>query len=266
MTKKTGKPAAGQQWNAEHYDKQIGFVSELGKGLIALLKAQAGERILDLGCGTGDLAYEIAQMGAHCVGIDYSQEMIDKARSKYPGVRFEQADGQAFRLKDGEQPYDAVFSNAALHWMKRPEQVAESVWLALRPGGRFVAEFGGAGNVETIFCAVRDTVKTYGIDAGERDPWYFPTIGEYASILENQGFQVGYAELYDRPTRLSDGEQGMRHWLKAFAGVFFEGLTEKEKEEAADRCVQLVKPVLYEGGQWMADYRRIRVHAMRPWR
>ncbi|SDC04636.1 Ubiquinone/menaquinone biosynthesis C-methylase UbiE [Paenibacillus sp. UNCCL117] len=259
----SNNPIPAQQWNAQHYDQQIHFVSELGKGVVALLDPQPGERILDLGCGTGDLAEEISRSGAECAGIDYSQEMIDQAKVKYPKLTFRQADGEAFRLQPGEQPYDAVFSNAALHWMKRPERVAESVWLALKPGGRFVAEFGGSGNVQTIVQAICQEVEAYGIDWRARYPWYFPTIGEYASVLERQGFEVGYAQLYDRPTRLSDGEQGMRHWLNAFAGVFLEGLGPKNREEVIERCIRTMRPTLHNGEYWEADYRRIRIQAIK---
>ncbi|WP_159887513.1 class I SAM-dependent methyltransferase [Paenibacillus puerhi] len=253
-----------QQWNAQHYDQQINFVSELGKGVVTLLNPQPGERILDLGCGTGDLAKEISRSGAACVGFDYSQEMFDQAKVKYPEIPFRQEDGEAFRLQPGEQPFDAVFSNAALHWMKHPERVVEAVWLALKPGGRFVAEFGGAGNVQTIVEAICREVEAYGIDWRARYPWYFPTIGEYASILERQGFQVAYAQLYDRPTRLSDGEKGMHHWLKAFAGVFLEGLSPQQQEQALARSIQAMRPALYNGEYWEADYRRIRVYAVKP--
>ncbi|MEK8126893.1 methyltransferase domain-containing protein [Paenibacillus filicis] len=257
-------PSPSQQWNAQHYDEQISFVSQLGRGVVALLNPQPGERILDLGCGTGDLAEEISRTGAECTGIDYSQDMIDQAKVKYPSLQFRQADGEVFRLEAGEQPYDAVFSNAALHWMKRPELVVESVWLALRPGGRFVAEFGGAGNVGRIVQAICREMENLGLDWKSRYPWYFPTIGEYASILEQQGFRVGFAELFDRPTRLSDGDNGMRHWLQAFAGTFLKGLSTQEKEQVVDSCIRELRPSLFNGEYWEADYRRIRVHAVKP--
>lgn len=253
-----------QRWDAEHYDERIGFVSRLGQSLIGLLQPKPAERILDLGCGTGDLTHQISLSGAVVTGLDCSETMIAKAKEKYPELRFVEADGETFRLEEGEAPYDAVFSNAALHWMQKPDKAIESVWLSLRPGGRFVAEFGGFGNVGAIIQALTSAVESYGVPVEKRYPWYFPSIGEYASLLEKQGFAVGYAELYDRPTPLDGGERGLRHWLAAFAGTFFAGLSEAEKEEVCLRCEAGLRPKLYDGKQWIADYRRIRIKAVKP--
>lgn len=252
------------RWNAGHYDEQIGYVSRLGRGLIELLKPMAGERVLDLGCGTGDLAYQISLSGADCTGLDSSEAMVSRARDKYPKLNFVQADGETFRLAE-QQPFDAVFSNAALHWMKRPQLVAESVWLSLKSGGRFVAEFGGRGNVQSLVGAVIQAMND--LDRGAENigsPWYFPSIGEYTALLERQGFDVGYAELYDRPTPLDGGEQGLRHWLEAFAGGLLAGLTAAVREDVYRSCEERLRPALWDGRQWIADYRRLRVTAVKP--
>ncbi|BCJ86317.1 methyltransferase domain-containing protein [Effusibacillus dendaii] len=247
-------------WNACLYDKKIGFVSELGKGVVDLLDPQPGEQILDVGCGTGDLSAEVKKRGAVPVGIDLSEKMIEQARSKYPSIRFEVANAETFRI---ESTFDAVFSNAALHWMRHPEQVAESIWLALRPGGRFVAEFGGKGNVETIIRGIGEVLaESYGINADERNPWYFPSVGEYGSLLEAQGFRVIYAVHFDRPTVLQDDE-GMMDWLNMFADDFLQGFTERERTEAQKQIVARLRPILYQAGKWMADYKRIRVMAIK---
>ncbi|WP_028551191.1 class I SAM-dependent methyltransferase [Paenibacillus sp. UNC451MF] len=248
-----------QKWNATFYDSKIGFVSRLGKGVVELLSPRQGERILDLGCGTGDLAYEIASHGAYCQGMDSSQDMVNQARDKYPELQFDAADAHTFRVPE---KFDAVFSNAALHWMKRPEQVIDSVGQALHKGGRFVAEFGGSGNVERIYRAIAEVLKHDGIDAEERNPWYFPTIGEYSALLEQHGFEVRYMELFDRPTELVDGEEGMNHWLHTFAGMFFVGLTEEQKREAYTQCCSILRNDLYNGKFWTADYRRLRFAAV----
>lgn len=252
-----------QKWDAKHYDERIGFVSQLGVGLIELLAPQPGERILDLGCGTGDLAQQIAECGAICVGTDYSADMIEKAQGKYPDLSFRVADAEQFRLERGEAPYDAVFSNAALHWMKRPEAVIESVGMALRPGGRFVAEFGGSGNVGAIVEALTNELERIGVDWKARFPWYFPSVGEYAPLLEQGGFEVRYAELYDRPTPLGSGEDGLNNWLLAFAGSLLSGIDSDTQREIAVNCASALKPKLYRGGEWIADYRRLRVTAKR---
>lgn len=258
-----GKESTGQKWDAKHYDDQIGYVSKLGRGLLELLQAQEGERIIDLGCGTGELSEQIRQRGAYCVGIDYSPEMIEAARKKYPNGSFRTADAEEFRLEPGEQPYDAVFSNAAMHWMKRPEKVIYSVGAALRFGGRFVAEFGGSGNVGSIVQALTNELDRIGIDGEARFPWYFPSIGQYAPLLEKHGFEVRCAELYDRPTPLGSGETGLSHWLHAFAGSLLAGIDPQRQAEIVANCEIALKPDLYQNGEWIADYRRLRIVAVK---
>ncbi|NOU92185.1 methyltransferase domain-containing protein [Paenibacillus sp. LMG 31456] len=248
-----------QEWNAGLYDSKIGYVSRLGKGVVELLNPQPGERIVDLGCGTGDLTNVIVQLGASCVGIDESADMVEKARSKYPEISFVAMDGHMFRL---DKTVDAVFSNAALHWMKQPERVIESARLALHEGGRFVAEFGGKRNVGHIYEAIAEVLGDYGIDAEARNPWYFPSVSEYSGLLEAQGFEVRWMELYDRPTELDDGVKGLEHWLDAFAGMFFAGLAAELKREAYARCCKLLEADLYNGKHWIADYRRLRFSAV----
>ncbi|TDG00523.1 class I SAM-dependent methyltransferase [Paenibacillus piri] len=249
-----------QQWNAGLYDSKIGYVSRLGKGVVELLAPQPGERILDLGCGTGDLTNELVRLGVRCTGMDHSPDMVDKARLKYPEIPFLAGDGHSFRV---EEPFDAVFSNAALHWMKQPERVIESVRLALRNGGRFVAEFGGNGNIGRIYEAIAAVLADFGIDAADRNPWYFPSVSEYSGLLERHGFEVRWMELYDRPTELDDGINGLGHWLEAFAGMFFAGFGEERKREAYARCGKLLEAELYNGNYWTADYRRLRFMAVK---
>lgn len=247
-------------WDAELYDSKISYVSQLGEDVVTLLQPQKGERILDIGCGTGDLTKEIADSGAVPFGIDLSSSMIEKAKQKYPELLFSIANAETFRTNE---LFDAVFSNAALHWMKKADKVAESIWLALRPGGRFVAEFGGKGNVETIIKGIADVLSEYGISATERNPWYFPSIGEYSSLLEYQGFCVTYAVHFQRPTLLTDGEYGLKHWLDSFCDDFFQGMSVSEKAAALERIIQKLRPALFKEGNWVADYARIRVIAIK---
>jgi trans-aconitate methyltransferase len=248
-------------WNPDLYDEKLSFVSDLGKELIELLHPKKGEKILDLGCGTGDLSYEISKSGATVVGMDLSPEMIEKAREKYENIQFVIENGESFRTNE---KYDAVFSNAALHWMKNAEKVVESVALALRPKGRFVAEFGGKGNVETIVKTIEAVLlQNYGINATERNPWYFPSIGEYSSLLEKFGFRVLYASHFDRPTPLVDKEQGLNHWLDSFSGDFFVGIDPSEKTLLYEEIKDRLRPYLFKDGTWIADYRRIRIVAVK---
>lgn len=249
-------------WQSGLYDSKLGFVSDLGKGVVEWLAPQQGERILDLGCGTGDLAYDISRAGAIVTGMDLSEAMIEKARDKYPDIRFVTGDAEQFRFAE---PFDAVFSNAALHWMKNAGQVAECVWHALKPGGRFVAEFGGRGNVGKVVKAIGAVLEeNYGIDASALHPWYFPSIGEYSSLLERQGFHVAFAVHFDRPTPLPDGEEGLRHWLRGFAGGYFESFSEAERSKAFADIAAKARDDLFRDDSWRLDYKRIRIKAVKP--
>ena len=201
------------KWDTGLYDDKHSFVWKHGAGLLELLAAQTGERILDLGCGTAHLTARIAEAGAEVVGIDASAPMIEEARRLYPNIRFEVVDARAFAF---DEPFDAVFSNAVLHWVKPPEKAIACVRRALKPGGRFVAEFGGRGNVRTIVSALDAASRAIGLGAWEH-PWYYPGIGEYAPLLERAGLEVTDAFLFDRPTLL-EGEEGLRHWVQMFAG------------------------------------------------
>ena len=252
---------ANNNWNTALYESKHGFVWKYGEGLIELLAPQPGEHILDLGCGTGQLTDKIAATGAKVTGIDRSEEMITKARENYPQLNFTVADATNFTL---EQPLDAVFSNAVLHWIKQPEAVINCIQQSLKPGGRFVAEFGGKGNVRQILQALIETVANSRYDLSPQvNPWYFPSIGEYTSLLEKQGLEVTYARLFDRPTPLESGDAGLTNWLKMFAGNFLSGLSTEEEKRILEQVLTRLKPTLYNDGIWKVDYRRIRIVAVK---
>jgi trans-aconitate methyltransferase len=250
------------QWNATLYDSKYSFVSRFATDLVELLSPQKGERILDLGCGTGHLTRQIANAGAEVVGIDNAVTMIEQARRNYPDLRFEVADGRDFHFPE---PFDAVFSNAALHWMKEPEWVIACIWRALKPGGRFVAELGGKGNIASILSAIHHVFEEMGYSVKpELIPWYFPSIGEYTSLLEKQGFEVTYATLFDRPTPFEDGEKGFRQWMEMFGNHLLTELPPMKHNEVITKLENWLKPKLYRDGIWVADYRRLRIVAFRP--
>jgi trans-aconitate methyltransferase len=250
------------EWKPELYDDKLGFISQYGKDMLDILNVQQGERILDLGCGTGDLSHEITQLGATVTGMDLSVEMMGRASEKYPDIKFIKGNAENFTL---DEPVNAVFSNAALHWIKNAERVVSCVWNALEYGGRFVAEFGGKGNIEIIVKSITDVLsQDYGIDANELNPWYFPSIGEYSQLLEQQGFRVTYAAHFDRPTQLEDGENGLAHWLNGLAAdVFFNDFTESEKKLIFEKIAINAKESLFDGTSWNTDYKRIRVVAIK---
>ena len=248
-------------WNTSLYEQQHAFVWQYGESLLKLLAPKAGERILDLGCGTGQLTAKIAESGAFVHGIDSSLSMIAKARDNYHQLDFVVADARNFQV---EQPLDAVFSNAVLHWIKEPDAVINCVKKALKPGGRFVAEFGGKGNVQAIVRSLLSVLSEIGCEEPEAlNPWYYPSIGEYAGLLEKQGFDVSYAVLFDRPTPLEGGSAGMVNWIEMFAGGFFAGLSEEVRSQVINEVEQRLRSTQYRDGTWIADYRRIRVVAVK---
>jgi trans-aconitate 2-methyltransferase len=248
-------------WDAALYQGKHGFVWQYGEDLLNLLSLQPGERILDLGCGTGQLTQQIAIAGAEVMGIDAAPTMIEQAKQNYPHLEFAVADARDFQV---EQPFDAVFSNAVLHWILEPDAVIRCVYQALKPGGRFVAEFGGKGNIGAIAKALYSVLSATGCASPETlSPWYFPSIGEYATRLEHQGFDVTYAVLFDRPTPLVDGDAGMANWLRMFASRFLDELPADQQTQVIQTVEQRLKPTLYREGTWTADYRRLRVVAIK---
>ena len=233
-------------WDPGLYQQSHAFVWQLGRDVIGLLDPKPGERILDVGCGTGQLSAEIARSGAAVVGIDSSEEMIAAARRNFANLRFEAAD--VTRLEFHEE-FDGVFSNAALHWMRDARPAAAAMARALKPGGRLAVEFGGHGNIRRLLAAVFRALQPLGRPAAH--PWYFPTIGEYAGILEAQGLEVQFAALFDRPTPV----QSLAEWLRMFGQQF------GADAELIARVESEAKAELLRDGQWYVDYRRLRVQA-----
>ena len=248
-------------WDAARYDSCGTFVWEHGADLVEMLAPRSCDRILDVGCGTGHLTARIAESGADVLGIDGSKSMVRQARSNYPHLCFEVVD--ALEMNLGPQ-FDAVFSNAVLHWITEPDVAASEVFNALKPGGRFVAEFGGRGNISTIIEAVhcaRERIRARPID---RKPWYFPDAGEYAALLEHLGFKVSYARLFDRPTRLGEGDGTMMTWLKTFGEPLLNDLTESQRDTVCGIAEDALRATMLDDGAWLADYVRLRVMAEKP--
>lgn len=240
-------------WNAHDYAIDAGFVPVLGGAVARLLDPQRGERILDLGCGDGVLSFDLALSGAHITGVDASPELIGGARAR--GIQAHVMDAHAMTF---DRQFDAVFSNAALHWMRGADQVIAGVARALKPGGRFVAEMGGHGNVVAITSALQAALCSSG-HAVPAFPWYFPTADDYADRLRAHGFQVRYIESQVRPTPLPTG---MRGWLRTFAPPFLAGLDATQRQRVIDAAVALLEPTQCDGrGQWTADYVRLRFDA-----
>ncbi len=246
----------GQTWSGERYETHARFVSELGAGVVKWLEPRRGERILDLGCGDGALSVRLVEAGAHVVGIDTCADLLKGARRR--GLDAREMDGHELTFRE---EFDAVFSNAALHWMTRPRDVAAGVARALRPGGRFVAEFGGHGNVAAVVTAMRAVARARGGDEAIAGPWYYPTCAEYQALLEGEGFSVNRIALIPRPTPLPTG---MKNWLITFREPFFAQFGD-ERHDVLDEVVSVLEPALRdEAGRWTADYVRLRVEAVLP--
>ncbi|HUR33090.1 MAG TPA: methyltransferase domain-containing protein [Vicinamibacterales bacterium] len=243
------------RWSPADYQQHAAFVPALGAPVLGWLAPQPGERILDLGCGDGALTQRLIEAGAVVVGVDASPEMVEAARARGIDARLADARTLAF---DAE--FDAVFSNAALHWIREADRVLAGVARALRPGGRFVAEFGGHTNVAAIDVAIRAVFARHGL--AFVSPWYYPTPDEYRRTLEACGFTVREIRLFPRPTPLPTGMLG---WLRAFGIARFDGVPAGLAAQIEAEIVDLLRPSLCdEQGQWTADYVRLQVAAVKP--
>ena len=251
--------AGKTKWDAGLYESQHAFVWQLGQGVVDLLDPKPGERVLDLGCGTGQLTSLIAERGAEVVGLDASAEMIGQARQNYPRMRFVLADAAKM---DFAGEFDAVFSNAALHWMMDAAAVAAAISRALVTGGRLVAEFGGKGNIAHIESGLSSVLPQFGVSVEKLRRTFYPSVAEYSRLLESQGLEVRFATLFDRPTPL-EGEQGMESWLRQFKWYYFEILPPEKRAKAIQSVVDNLRSVLYRDGGWIADYRRLRLVAVK---
>lgn len=247
---------AKQTWDPARYARNARFVADLGMPVVELLNPQPGERILDLGCGDGALTEKLVALGCHVVGVDSSAEQIEAARAR--GLEVYVMDGQQLTFTN---EFDAVFSNAVLHWMKRADDVIAGVWRALKPGGRFVAECGGAGNIRQIETALHAVLGRRGIEAAAVNPWYYPTPEEYTQRLAAGGFRVTYIALIPRPTLLP-GDIG--DWLETFAESFLSAVQPQERTAVIDEIREILHPYLCNvHGQWTADYVRLRFAAVK---
>ena len=253
MRRMTDEP----RWDPDGYARHARFVSDLGAGVVELLAPQPGECILDLGCGDGVITRQLAEAGCRVVGVDASPEQVAAARALGVDARLGSGEDLAF---DAE--FDAVFSNAALHWMRRADRVIAGVSRALVAGGRFVGEMGGHGCVARIRAALIAALDRRGIDGAAADPWYFPTAEDYGARLAAQGFRVHLITLFPRPTPLPGDVVG---WLETFAQTFSATLPPAERPAYLSEVRDALRPTLCDAsGQWTADYVRLRWKAVKP--
>jgi SAM-dependent methyltransferase len=246
-----------QRWDPERYARAAAFVPRLAGPMLELLRPKPGERLLDLGCGNGTLTAELVEAGHDVVGVDASAEQVAAARAL--GLDARVMDGHALDFAD---EFDAVLSNAALHWMREPDRVIDGVWRALKRGGRFAGDFGGAGNVRAVVDAIGAALARRGRRAADHDPWYFPSVEDYAARLSRRGFAIEHAALVPRPTPLPGP---LEDWLDTFTGAFMAALPEGERRAARAEVVEAVRPALLgRDGVWVVDYVRLRFLARKP--
>jgi trans-aconitate methyltransferase len=245
-------------WNADLYKEKHAFVFQYGNSLVEWLEPKAGEKILDLGCGTGELTAQIAASGAQVTGIDSSASMIATAKNQFPEIKFAVADATSFALPE---KFDAVFSNAALHWIRQKEKVLDRIHQHLVPGGRLVLEMGGKGNVDDIMGALEKAMKKHGYTF--KPFWYFPSVGEYTSLLEEYDFRVNQVQYFDRETELADPENGIVEWLRMFGDHLLEEVPTTELDTVLQEAQELLRATNFRNGKWYTKYVRLRVKAQR---
>ncbi|HMG85399.1 MAG TPA: methyltransferase domain-containing protein [Terracidiphilus sp.] len=246
-----------QTWAPQAYERNGAFVHGLAEGVLELLDAQRGEYILDLGCGDGQLTQRIAVTGAHVLGVDASANMVEAARGR--GIEAEQANAELLPFHDGT--FDAVFSNAALHWVRDQDEMLAQIHRVLRSGGRFVAEMGGHGNIAAIRVALMAVLERHGYGDREDGVNYYPTAESYTERLKRHGFRLEHMALIPRPTKLAEG--GMAGWLRTFRRGVLDGLPEDVREAVVRETAELLASALQdEVGNWIADYVRLRFVAI----
>jgi SAM-dependent methyltransferase len=242
-----------QTWDPDAYAQNAGFVHGLAGGVVEWLAPQAGERILDLGCGDGQLTERLAHSGAIITGVDADPRMVKAAKSRGIGAHHAMAE----RLPLDDASFDAVFSNAALHWVRDQDAMMAEVRRVLRRGGRFVAEMGGHGNIAAIRVGLMAVLARYGHADAENGVNYYATPEAYSARLERHGFNVKRISLIPRPTPLP--ESGMEGWLRTFRSGVIEGLPAELRDEVVRETAELLAPALRdETGAWIADYVRLR--------
>ncbi|MBD2703335.1 methyltransferase domain-containing protein [Spirosoma sp. BT702] len=253
---------SNRSWNADLYQQKHAFVFHFGADVLNLLDPKPGERILDLGCGTGELTARIAESGAEVIGLDASPSMIANARLSFPHLSFQEGDARDFNT---DQPFDAIFSNATLHWINETEQpsVLAAVFRALKPGCRFVAELGGRGNVARILNALAKALNELGMN-DPVNPNFFPSVGQYTTMLETAGFSVTLAQFFDRDTPLADPETRLSDWIAMFRGDVLAALSDQDRQTVLAAVNDKLRPTNFRDGHWFADYKRLRFVALKP--
>lgn len=244
------------EWNSILYDKKHDFVAEYGKGLLEFVPRNKKQTILDLGCGTGTLTVKLLDFGNKVIGVDSSQNMIDRAKENFGNIEFITCDALALPF---EKEFDVVFSNAVFHWINDHNILLHNIFKALKQNGLLVCEFGADGNIATIENAFAKVYTDFGYEYTPK--FNFPTMNAFGKLLETNKFIINKIYDYDRPTKLKDNEKGLNHWIKQFFEAELSSIPENIQAEIFEKVEELTKDTLWNGKEWVADYRRLRVIA-----
>ena len=247
-------------WNADKYAKDFSFVHQYGNGVLELIDTDNAKTAIDLGCGNGVLSGKLRDMGLDVIGIDSSPEQLAIARRDFPDINFIEADAISFEVN---KPVDVIFSNAVFHWIDKDKQsnMLHSIHASLAKGGQLVFEMGGYGNNMLIHRELSKAFNRRGLKY--RIPFYFPTIGEYAAMIEKEGMLVTYAILFDRPTALN-GDEGMNDWIRMFIRTPFKDVDKETENEIINETAENLRNDLFKNGTWYSDYVRLRMKAIKP--
>lgn len=244
------------EWDSSSYDDKHHFVAEYGKELLEFIPHDPKQAILDLGCGTGVLTARLFELGNRVVGVDSSRSMIDKAKDQFPEIEFKVCNALDLPF---EQEFDVVFSNAVFHWIDDHDLLIKNISNSLKSSGLLVCEFGAHGNIRIIETVFSEVCSAHGYHY--RGGFNFPKVDDFARLLEKNEFKIEKIYDYDRPTVLSDGERGLLHWVKQFFSFELANMSMDMQNAIFEDMEKACKNTLWNGKEWVADYRRLRAIA-----
>lgn len=246
------------EWNTVLYDQKHDFVAEYGKGLLEFVPENQEQSILDLGCGTGTLTVQLKARAGKVIGVDSSHHMVEKAKKQFENMEFLLCDALALPF---EEEFDIVFSNAVFHWIKDHDRLLKNIHKALKTKGRLICEFGARGNIVAIEAAFSESCRKCGYVYESK--FHFPATEDFGALLEQNGFAIEQIYDYDRPTVLKDGEQGLTNWMQQFYASELAGMPEDIQKKVLRMAEEAARERLWNGKEWVADYRRLRAIAKR---
>lgn len=247
------------KWDAKRYTDNFQIITKYGEDMLSLIDVKNSDMsCVDLGCGNGKLTQKLVDLGLNTIGIDESDDQVREARRLHPHLKFRQDNAITFKV----EPVDVIFSSAVFHWISQEyqQEMIQNIYNNLKDEGQFILELGGADNTRQIQQAIDESFTKYNLEY--ISPFYFPTVAEYTTILENAGFKIQYLVNFKRPTQLK-GENGMKQWLEMFLGIPFRNISQETRDKIITNTTQILKPIQFKDGDWYADYERLRIKAIK---